>query len=454
MISISYGTGTATAFLFLIFELMVFPLLSYSTTIVASIFVHRKKRKEGFYFPQPMNFPLWNEGLLRDQKSHICLLLIRVAFIVIPVYLESQLKPRRSMFAENIPLVFLPKPITNSSFLDYFRDRTYFDELTNNSTLVFSRCSRFDEEGWLVASIANVTLLNSEIDSIRCLPQAERKIFQLKSNLNRETRISFQTLKYTSTKQKDKTKYTHMFFSDGISSKRTRKVECFYYSFPKLLSSSSNGKLKLGFRNSVCQETVNNSVSFFYMHGCEAVDVSKSEYEEIHNATKLGSDEKRKISVHANFTCKESIATVEFKYNISITAMHLHTSFIELEQEEDLFSIFIQGTAKILYNKAENYSIEFQGDSYDMTDIPDQVLIIGGTEISVIILLSMLMWYVVLCTNQVRQKPNTLNGLSKIWANYEAMQVNGGKGRNVNCILLKMIPDEEKPDHYKWVSAS
>lgn len=458
MISVPFGIGIVVAFFFFLFELIVFPMLFYSTTILASLFMTRKKKKEEPYFSGPMKFPLWSEGLMRYQMTHICILLIRVLLITVPVYLEYQLESQKNTIYKNLPLAFLPKPISNISLPGILRNPDNYRKFEVDSSIAFYRCSTFDEEGWLVASIAKATLHNGQIGSISCIPKSETRIYKKISISEKISNISFETIScinvFSGTQEDVSIQSTaHLFLTQRGDKNKKNEAECFLpFSFR-----SENVPLEIHVYGLTCQKSENDYISFFRILKCISVGSSKIDSQAKKYWELLTDCNQKKVSMEAKIECQvHSIAAVKFMNGISITAMHLYVSthFSSLYRESNLYIAFIRTTAKVLYTRAENYSVELEGDSFDNTAISDRILIIGAVETSVILVFTTVMWYISSCTNLVCYKPNTLNGLSKIWASSEAVEVSNSEGQNFKGILLKMIPDEEKPGHYIWVSAA
>lgn len=462
MLAVTIGTGTVAAFFFLSFELIVFPMLYYSTTTLAAVLVNRRAKKGVSIFVKPMRFPLWSEGLMPSNKANVGLLLIRIIFIIIPVYLESQLKSQRSTVTENIPIAYLPAPLNNISHLDPILDSNYCRQMKANSTMVFYRCARFDSEGWLVASIANVTLLDGKINSIKCILQSERRIFRKTPLPGTETNIYFQTFNYSTALYVDRDDlpvyFSHIFIYQRNAKNRTKEIECFaggsfvFSLTPRSSSSSVRGTLS--FRSLYCQEKMDKYVSFFWMYGCDVEGISESDAKKLNNWQDMEIGQTRMTSISGHFNCEKLlIATVQFKDGILFTPLNIMIAWETdlFHFERDPYIQFIHETATFLYTKAENHSLKLEGDKFDKTEISNRILIIGGIEIFAITLFTILMVYVSSCTSMVSQKPNTLNGLSKIWVTSEAVEKSYFEGENLKEIRLRMLPDEEKPDLHKWM---
>lgn len=475
MISLPFGTGTVAAFFFLFSELFLFPILTYSTAILAVLFLNRQASRKGEIIDtKPIQFPLWNEGLLSYQKSHIFLLALRALLIIIPVYLESQLESKRTPNSLNLPHAYTPQPLKNFSFpnLKPKIDGSIPRDILEISAVIFNRCSRIDEFGWRVASIANVSVLENGKTKIKCVPRTERRVFRQMSNMDADDMES----KMAESRTLDLKLSWNLGWLEAFNGTSSTEYPFPFIQYVKLevaqnMTCATNDLELVDVEHeeavetvetklkdiTLCQDAREDFISFYRIASCEHVNISKYEHKQVISVMNRSMDEKEIVSVHIHrVRCATHLLERLQLHNENFLAaqnfVYVRNIMSFQDNENTKYRhMFNDLTARSLYTRRENYRIEVEGEAFGVTEISDEIITVGITEIFIILLFSMLMWCIASCTNQVFQKPNTLNGLSEIWAFSRAVQENSASEKFSKRVCLRLEESKSGPNEYTWV---
>lgn len=471
MISLPFRTGTVAAFFFLFSELFLFPILFYSTTILAALFINRQASGQREVIDtKPIRFPLWNEGLFCHQIPHLFLLALRAIFIIIPVYLESQLESKRTPNSVNLSHAYTPEPLSNFSFpnLKPELDGSFPRDILEISGVIFNRCSRVDQFGWRVASIANVSVLQNGKRKIICLPRTERRAFRQLSNMDADNleskipqsptldlRLSWNFGWFDASHERRDNPFIEYVKLDVI-----QNMIC-YANRLQLVNTKNEEAIRTVVTKlkdmALCQDGRQNFTSFYRFTNCIHKGIKEDDHEKVKSFMNGSMDQQEMVSVNSHrVKCEiQLLERLQFDSENVLTAQNFVyvrnlKSFHDIENTKHRH-LFNDLTARSLYTKRENYLIELEGDTFGVTEIPNRVIAIGITEIFIVLLFSILMWYIASFTNQVFQKPNTLNGLSEIWALSRTVQENMASGKFSKRVLLRLEQSNSTPTRFSWV---
>lgn len=177
MVEIPIGPGPIAAIVFILFEIILLPILMDSTTKASSLLIQHYGLKDETILIRSIPFAPWSDGLLCHRSpTQVLLLVIRMFCIVIPVYLETKLVYIQRPSPVQLRHAFVPK---SSS------ERINFDNITHSrgSRLASELCTYVDEHGWLVARIANssrATVSGSlEFKYMQCMQSTEKRLLRV-----------------------------------------------------------------------------------------------------------------------------------------------------------------------------------------------------------------------------------------------------------------------------------
>ena len=180
------STGVIAAIIFFIFEIIVFPLTFSATSKAAAFSLQRRTKKGQSIKVRSINFPVWTEGLLDGQKTHWGLLIVRIVFIAIPVYLETRLQTVEQPVFETIvlPHTYEVNPVKDSVIYGDTTNESLLN-LQNNAELVANACTHYDADGWLIATVGNVTYQENRenVERVICMNGTEKRLYRPISKL-------------------------------------------------------------------------------------------------------------------------------------------------------------------------------------------------------------------------------------------------------------------------------
>ncbi|KAI0558665.1 hypothetical protein FGB62_195g01 [Gracilaria domingensis] len=479
MIELPFGNGITAAILFFVFELVFIPILIDSTSRAASFLVDRRANKDIHIRVSSLPYPLWNEGLLSREWSHLLLFLFRMTCIAIPVYLETRLEYREQpvMVTRSLPNAFV---ITSKVELP-FNEQVLLQNETSDFSNVLNTCSFIDEEGWLVARLANVTYVPGEISiDFRTFPQFEED-FSLDdfgnepdydSGYSPGDETEFETSTHTITSNL----LYEVFCIDGTEETLFRVIEAeniretdpysrdpniTLHLSPEIVDSFSvvnhlkidaivsDGEgidcfipvLTTWFQSGKtltisCHKKLGKRI-FFYTTSAH-VDVFREQ-----NSSIVTPAEALVNIVPESFTVMlQFVAAIEFKEQIMLDAEFLMKQedpvIEELDSSLSGVSRLYHALGIYLYTKTENESVTMAGESvHERTILDRHVIIIGGIELSVIILFELVVRLCFFCCAHEIQKPNTVEGLSESWSRAITPATTSVKNSRVRLKLRK-----------------
>lgn len=179
-ITLTVSSGIVAAFVFCLFEVLIFPLTLFATSTLAALTMQRRGKKGKPIKIRGIVFPLWSEGLLNGQRTHWILLGIRIIIVGIPVYLETRVQAEEQPLYETVvfPHTFEVNPVTN--WVNYMHNaKNNIGMLRRNAAMIGNRCLHYREDRFVDASVANVSyFLNGQAFKVSCLNGTERRILK------------------------------------------------------------------------------------------------------------------------------------------------------------------------------------------------------------------------------------------------------------------------------------
>eukprot|EP00178_Gracilaria_changii_P017316 TRINITY_DN4949_c0_g1_i1.p1 TRINITY_DN4949_c0_g1~~TRINITY_DN4949_c0_g1_i1.p1 ORF type:complete len:482 (-),score=45.90 TRINITY_DN4949_c0_g1_i1:353-1798(-) len=438
MVVVPFGSGVVAAFIFLIFELLVFPLLMYSTTKIASIIVYWHARKGNHVKVDSMSFPLWSDGLLRYYLSHKPLLVIRIILIVIPVYLETRLIG--SEVPEMIPATFktalVPSPAVD--WLDYQnKSGEQIGFLRLLSERAYSSCTYSDFDGWLWARLANVTYVSDNKQLIHCVPGTQQIIFRPSEEIIDFSSESFRERLSVNVSwvegcaqhfpkdlllqdQVDSDLNVTAYRLLTLSVVNVTNMRCFFADSVKMSMKGSFPTWDVW-----CEKQDGNVVYYYFiLFSMEQLPVNQL------GVTDYCSNGRNPSSLeqHPDFLRKIATAEVdiwyreslEFQDKILLSAKHL----ANLDPDNDNPNLVRPSeiSRAVLYTQKDNLTVEVPLEQvFQHTEIDAIVIIIGMAEALIVVFFSFALVVALRGKWKYIQEPNTVNGLSRCWAESEAV---------------------------------
>lgn len=177
MVEIPIGQGPITAIVFILFEVILLPILVDSTTKASSLLIQREGLKNKSILVKSIPFAPWSDGLLNHRSSmQVLLLIIRIICIVLPVYLETKLIYIQKPSPVQLLDAFVPK---SSSERIKFDNQTYL----RGSQLASELCTYVDDNDWLVTRVANSSRasVSGRVDFkyMQCIQGTEKRSFRV-----------------------------------------------------------------------------------------------------------------------------------------------------------------------------------------------------------------------------------------------------------------------------------
>lgn len=439
-VTLPVSTGIVAAVIFLFFEIIIFPCTMYATSKCAILSLEKRLKKGKSVVLKSISFPVWNDGLLERQTTHRLLLILRMLIMLIPLYLETRISSMELPLVENVflPEFFEVNPVTDlAHYRNFSRDGTSVgtSTLRNIALTVLERCTKYVKDGWVVASIANLTYLNDGyINRISCLRGTEKRIFRYAWNyLEHETdewRLS--TLSpapshsifnvsanisiligdrelfpiypdpYNQGPLSDVRPY---FRVESIDVLAHRGFECF----------GNKGIFAFRRRHDPfdwCQKKNGNFVEFWFPDEfSESLDFSTAN---IVRQFKKGIIQQ--VSLIFNISELYSVGTFEFPGSPTFTAEHV----INIDSQGVLHVLrgnFEDGIRRILYTRRENRTITITLDkTKSVTTLDGIFVMLLNLELLLVVTFWMSMFFISKMKSRLQEIPASLNGLSRCWA--------------------------------------
>eukprot|EP00178_Gracilaria_changii_P023517 TRINITY_DN71134_c0_g1_i1.p1 TRINITY_DN71134_c0_g1~~TRINITY_DN71134_c0_g1_i1.p1 ORF type:complete len:460 (+),score=51.23 TRINITY_DN71134_c0_g1_i1:338-1717(+) len=440
MIVIPFGSGVVAAFIFFVFEIGVFPLLFFSTSMLASLFLYWSARKGNAVLVDNMRFPLWSDGLTRHQLSHWFILVFRIVLLSVPVYLETALSSRDVpvMVRRTVENAFTPEPVD-----EWFSYQNQFGEdvgaLRRVANKCFFSCTFMDEEGWVWARIANVTSLGDNRVRIRCVSDTERAVYRLteqvvgfeESNTRDFLVVNVSWIEgrvedfpkplvvNTSSLLEQAPVNETAFRIRSVTSLNDTAMQCFFADSVKtFFSPAANGDVRGAEWRGWCQKQERKGrVAFYVIYLNMAQLPMRNGPLDMENVRGMCESfckfRRRHASTVAAIAYRGSL---EFRDEIALGAKHmanLQPNWIRTARASDM-------ARSVLYSKINNVSVMVRSGSVRATtEVEMRAIFVGILEFVVVVLCAL----VVSCGWAWKwrnvQQPNTVNGLSKCWAQCE-----------------------------------
>ncbi|PXF41736.1 hypothetical protein BWQ96_08525 [Gracilariopsis chorda] len=383
-------------------------------------------------------YPLWNEGLFHRQPSHLLLFLIRIACIVIPVYLETR-------FISHSNPIPVKKLIRNAyvSQPNYHDVHPLWSEQRDPRNVVllpeevFHRCAARDDDGWVIAKIANVTLVGKDRDLIHCVKgteqavyrtvektphfvessvvvndQSKEKTFVYQPNLTLEVWRDEGPFKrfspWPSVEDDDPNRqYLQV---KNVTVLDTKDFQCFFWRAPVAEGHAFDREDRIYeyvLDSFVCQNVTGNFVDFYFTSVQDLANESNTRILE------QGGNLVSKQSIVS--TTFEFIGSLEYKNEIIINAGHLSRHQFRFPPTTRFqFLLMIRA---ILYSRASNVTVEVPGDEKTRSvELDVVVIVVGAMEVIVVLVLGLTLAVISRYKWDDMQRANTVEGLSHIWA--------------------------------------
>lgn len=421
------NTGIVAAIIFFLFEIIIFPITLYATSKVAELSLQSRIESGQTVTVRSIVFPLWGDGLLNGQITHWFLLCLRIIIVAIPVYLETRLEAVEQPLFQTVtlPHTFEVNPVPNWPIYQNTSDDDIMI-LRDNAEEIFSICTAFNGDEWLVASVANITYLeNRKIGTINCVKGTEAPVYKkirtvpdyaeestipsfppsVQRNISINVSISYGSKdSFASSPDLDLISIDeYVFRVRSISVKGAPEIECFTENIFHSLSNISSEVLLF-----MCHNITGNVVDFLNV-GSLWVDFSNGatypfENGTIHNASAVLEVSSLSLVGRLEFPAYP-IFTAEHVMNVGLLFQTLHDS-----------SLFEGAVHRVLYTKKDNRSTTVRlEETRSATTLDSVVLIAFLSEIGVVVFAGIVMFLIWRSKIRFQQIPTTLNGLSQCW---------------------------------------
>lgn len=454
-ITVSVNSGVVAAFVFFLFEILIFPLILYGTSTLAALTMQRRGKKGESIRVKSIMFPMWGEGLLSGQKSHLLLLVIRIIVIGIPVYMETRLQAREQPLFKTVVLAdaFEINPTTN--WVKY--EKTAEDDiktLRGNAAIIGERCLDFHEDRWLVARAANLSYLAGRYAyGISCLNGTEKRVlkfrpddlppeleddskrrepftpFYLRQNLTLGITVSYGSIDSFSAIFNTTRLQSNMIFRvRNITVLRDSRVQCFSENNFNILENITSVHLKI-----MCQ--MKSGDLFLYLTPGAPNRTVNFDF----GLQPLVPLKNRTINTaHKEITTRVACPSwVEYMDPPLLTAEHIAN--IGPDFDLPITGIeFLDLFPRVLFRKKQNRTITIRLNQTKQVTVLDSIFIFGFvTETAFVIVFAVIMFIVARFRLGLEVVPTTLNGLSQCWAHQDSKIKT--KGNHVNLSLTHQI---------------
>ncbi|KAI0560133.1 hypothetical protein FGB62_124g07 [Gracilaria domingensis] len=308
-----------------------------------------------------------------------------------------------------------------------------------DADLVFRSCSYVDAEGWLIASVANLTFVNGVMNisygdapeynknftfdllhRVNCIEETEKSLFRIMASRkewdtdprDREINLSISAI-------------SRAFHSDsdylGIKKIRTpeKNLECFFHNRTRV-SFTTEITLRMSL-TIYCHKRSRSDIQFYTIFLSFKRLVTKNlTFVYSNEADDFVHVEKRPIPVILEFWARLDVkgeVPMGFLDAKFIMERELNGAQLNIRRACLSPASCYEYFGAVSYSKAENTSVIVAGDSMvERTVLDKQTVIIGATELVLIIVfwLFMKIWFVLYA--QDVQAPNTVDGLSETWS--------------------------------------
>ncbi|KAI0560142.1 hypothetical protein FGB62_124g025 [Gracilaria domingensis] len=351
-----------------------------------------------------------------------------MAAIGIPVYLDVGLEARRGVELQTYPHAFVldSKREDVASYENKFG--ISIEDLNEQSKKVYRRCTKVDADGWLVASLGNLTVQENG-DQVECIPNTQRKVFrsignmealQNYSNYEREIVMKFSWL--SGPREALPNNLVSQFDRDPC--KLVDNDDVFFLITNWTLVGSSGlecfpidryGIDCMIWPQFVCQNLAGSVSEYWISEQSGIKEVVRSEAVNELLTSKTGTQ-------NATMYYME---TLEFEDDGVISAAHFANPgvytrwFCDVCGDHPFLFVrksFYSALEIILYTRIDNATLRVPGTQFGRTVISDHVVILGVLEVVIVLLFGICMWLYLWTRRAKVQKPNTLNGLSEVWS--------------------------------------
>ncbi|KAI0556804.1 hypothetical protein FGB62_399g01 [Gracilaria domingensis] len=451
MIELPFGNGGTAALVFLIFELLVFPILVTATANAASLFSHTLAKKNKNIRVHSLSYPLWNEGLYSRQWSHALLFLLRLVCVAIPVYLETRLdfRDHHHLVTKRVQNAFVSEPVLDWLNYSTQRNSSIYD-LRDQAELVFDRCSFTDEDGWVTASVGNVTYSSrNDLLFINCIDGTDKQIYRTKGELPDKADLDFWLhgklrpgdlrgkLSFSFVEGplvvlqpsfendfylRNETAYEPK--SVNVSVANASGFECFLPSFEPV-------EIDFEF---LCQHISGNVIDYYYVvKDFNEVSSSQREY-----SPRGENSSVYDVTIGPLDVVLQKLGTLEFREQVLVTAEHVVNIGIGFGFGSTLDGLFTD-LRSVLYTRTDNLTVIVPGEEVSQRTIVDEVIIIvGAIEVGAIVVFGLAIQLCFMYRWGHVQSPNTVDGLSQCWARSIACgQRSGATGEKVISLRLR-----------------
>lgn len=457
-LTLQMNTGIVAAIIFFVFEIIIFPITLYATSMVAAISLQNRVESGQTVTVKSIVFPLWGEGLLNGQVTHWILLLFRVIIIAIPVYLETRLKGIEKPLFETVtlPHTFEVNPVTDwTIYQNTSNDAIVI--LRENAEEIFSTCTRFNSEEWLIASVANITYLkNRKIGSILCVNGTEKPVYKrirtvpdyaeqssamglppsVRRNFTIDVSISYGSKdSFPPTPSLDRRSITdYVFRVQSVTVRGKSEIECFTENIFMVLRNLSS--LVMTF---MCHNITGSVVDFLTV-GTVALDFSNHATYPFENGTVYNTSSVLEISL------LYLVGQLKFPEDPIFTAEHvINVDFLTTTPVDS--ADFEGKVRRLLYTKKDNRTTSVGLDETISATILDSVVLTAFLlEIAIVVVAGIIMFLIGRSKIRFQQIPTTLNGLSRCWV-YNHAPVNMNHSGYV-CLKLDHRSSDERGSSY------
>eukprot|EP00737_Agarophyton_chilense_P001873 gb/GEZJ01002120.1/.p1 GENE.gb/GEZJ01002120.1/~~gb/GEZJ01002120.1/.p1 ORF type:complete len:488 (-),score=48.44 gb/GEZJ01002120.1/:4192-5655(-) len=458
MLELPFGNGVTAAIIFLLFELVVFPVLLDATAKVAYFFIYARAKRGNQIQVEALKFPFWSEGLFHRNRSHLFLLVLRIVCIAFPVYLETRLISREvpTHVSTGFRNAFVVSPQDD---WDQYQDRFEVPILIlrENSERVFDECVQSDGDNWVSGRVANVTYApNKYIQSLECVDGTAKRVFRQVDELPPFVHSS-DTVGYASRHENnitvliswiegplaafapspgrslregvvDDDDVRMMFEVQNITVTNLKGIECF--TSRSLQSSFTDDGIVMSL---MCQNVTGRNVDYYMSAESAVINAINNETRGINANATTTTMVTGRVDASLFF-----VGRLQFENEILLNAGHFpNVDFITVLPfgVQDFRSVL----RRVLYTRADNITVSVPGEKVAIRTILDEKFItIAAAEIVLVLLFGMTVQFLWRKRYRHHARPNTVDGLSKCWANCSEQCLMAGQAddKRINLRLL------------------
>ncbi|KAI0556803.1 hypothetical protein FGB62_399g00 [Gracilaria domingensis] len=312
------------------------------------------------------------------------------------------------------------------------------------AVIVYGQCTKMDGNGWLTATVANVTRPSRSREKVQCIEDTRKPLYRSLPNVEAIENPS---------------RYEHV-IGLGITWIEGPRRE-----FPNDLSGYDIPQNATVFRiqnltmlNAQGFNCVNDKILYEPLYRplesvspiCEKVSGNVTEFYGTKDVNFTSTPQQIGTAGNESSLIRTMNATIELRTfyverlqfkDTRLTAEQLMKATYGLPSPRNL-ALFYYVLRSFLYKRARNVTVEVNGDESRRTEIENLVIVLGLIEVVFVLLSGLTMLIYTRLRRKEIETPNTLNGLAEIWAQSNASSAQK-VGRRRITVLLRLRKDLE-----------